>query len=445
MFISRITGGIDVPEKLPLAGPSNIGHVDIRPKHVFIPMAQSLGKPCLPVVKSGDAVKLGQIIGTTEENIGSYVHASVSGTVIEISDMPLITGGAGPAVIIENDMLDDLIDAYGTPRRVEPGKDAFLETIKKAGVVGMGGATFPSHAKLQLKEADNIDLILVNGAECEPLLMADETLMCEFPDKIVRGAKLVMDACGARAAIAGVERDMPRAIACLRAADRQGMDFRVQPLPRHYPMGGEKQLIQYLTGKECPAGKMPKDIGVLVYNVATLAAIADAVDRSIPLVRRICTVAGDVVEPKNIMFPIGTLAKDMIELCEGFAGDASLVILGGPMMGKPLERLDVPLTKSSNGLIVINERHDATCAEEYPCIRCNRCSDACPMRLMPQFINACRREENWEGCGRFRADSCINCGCCAYVCPSAIPLAAHCSAAGREVKRRKNLPAPKEE
>ncbi len=432
----RIIGGVDIPEDLGLAKPGATRYTTIIPKHVFIPMQQSSGKPCEPVVKPGNRVRLGQVIGETDEKIGSFVHASVSGTVIEVDEMKLASGKDGTTVIIENDMQDTPVDSYGTPNRLE-NRNALLDTVKQMGIVGMGGATFPSHIKMDLEEADNIDFLLVNGAECEPLLSSDEVLMCDFTDQVVRGAQIVCNACGVREVIAGVEEDMPDALECLKRAKHDGMNFRVESLPRHYPMGGEKQLIQFLTGREYPVDKMPKDVGVLVFNVATLAALADAADRSVPLTRRICTVAGDVKNPANVLFPVGTLAKDMIEYCGGFSGDASLIILGGPMMGKSLASLDVPLTKSSNGLVIINERHDTTTQPEYPCIHCNRCADACPMRLLPQMIDARYRDEDWDMCRTLHADSCIDCGCCTYVCPSAISLAEHAFEAGKKIKQMK--------
>ena len=433
MFMKSIPGGveIDVPWSAPEGWDS---HAVIEPDMVFIPMAQGPGDPCSPVVKAGDRVREGQIICEADTFVSAYAHASVSGTVREIAEKPQANGKKTVTVIIENDGRHEMAEPL--PPAEPTDAEQLRETIRNAGIVGMGGAGFPSHVKVEGGRG-KIDRLILNGSECEPLLRADATLMSLHAERILAGCRIVMAATGAPKAMVGIESNKPEALGAMRRAVQGFTNMEIRELPHIYPMGGEKQLIKALTGREVPIGGLPSDAGLLVLNVATAFAVAEAVQRSKTLVRRLCTVAGDVVNPMNMVFPVGTPVKDALTFCGGMASTASRVIVGGPMMGRAVDRLDVPLTKTSGGLVVINQDHDGFRHSEYPCIRCSRCSRACPMALMPQDIDRAFRVSDVRACERLQATTCINCGGCTYVCPSHIPLAANIVTASQKVKEHK--------
>ena len=405
---------------------------EFRPAHIYLSMCQGDEAPCRPIVHVGERVRVPQPVGEASDKKSVDIHSGISGTVVAIRDEDnALSGTTETVVIIENDGLDEPFPLHKREDDVYPGREALAGIIKHAGIVGMGGAAFPSHAKLG--GGGGLEILLVNGAECEPLLCADAALMLARSEAIVDGCRLIMEALGIPTAILGIESDKPSAIAEMCKQTEGVREVRVESLPRIYPMGGEKQLILKLTGKEVPAGKLPSDVGAIVFNVATIAAVADAVRRGIPLTHRICSVVGDVAAPRNIRFPVGSCTVDVVEFCGGWVGEPSRVIVGGPMMGKAAANADAVLSKTANGLLLMNREHDPD-REERPCIRCNRCSDACPMRLMPQFLDMAGRKENWRESSRLSAERCINCGCCSHVCPAFIPLAANITQTAKKLK-----------
>lgn len=407
--------------------------VDFRPERIFVSMCQDGPEPCRPTVAIGERVRIRQRIGEAlgEKNVD--IHSGLSGTVAAIRrvDNPM-TDAEETEIVILGDGEDEFAPVAGMGDGAAPDRNTLATILCSAGIVGMGGAAFPSHIKLD--SAGRIDVLLVNGAECEPLVQADAALMTHRADVIVDGCLIVMGALDIPAAIVGIEQDKPKALSAMRDSVKNVPAIRVEALPPLYPAGGEKQLVLRLTGREIPEGKPPATAGVVVFNVATLAAVADAVRRGIPLTHRLCSVVGDIGVARTVRYPVGTRARDLIDFCGGWLGDPDSLVFGGPMMGKATTREDISLLKSTNGLLLINREH-AIANEERPCIRCGRCSEACPMRLMPQFIDDARRREDWPQCRRLSAVSCINCGCCTYVCPSSIPLAAAIAKTACRLKR----------
>ncbi len=431
-----VIGGIDIDvpwRRLDEAGPA----LEFVPKRVAIPLSQGSGKPAEAVVEVGQEVKLGQVVGEAKEKSAARAHASVSGTVERIGDTPTADGEKKTCVWIRNDFKNTMADPIERkPDGDGPASERIIDAVKKAGIIGMGGAMFPSGTKLKV-DPGAIDWCLINGAECEPRVESDSVLMVTETKRVIRGAALIRQATGAKRVAFCIEDDKTVAIAAMTETVGATPDVTVIRLPHHYPMGGEKQLILYVTGREVPEGCLTSDVGVVVFNVGTAAAIADAVDKGKVLTSRLCTVAGDVARPAVIRVPLGSLAEEVLEFCGGASSDYGKVIMGGPMMGKALGRLDVPLHKGANSLVVIATNNDRATLPEQPCIRCDRCSMVCPMRLMPQLLDRAQRRDDLAALKRLKATSCINCGCCTYICPSRIPLARNITAASSTVKKMK--------
>ncbi|MBR6752754.1 MAG: electron transport complex subunit RsxC [Clostridia bacterium] len=384
---------------------------------VVIHMAMNIGAPATPCVKKGDPVKIGQVIGTPNGFMSVPVHASVSGEVTAVEDIPYLGTGNVKAVFIKNDFLNTWEDLrpLGDVEQVDPS--LIIPAIRDAGITGMGGASFPTHVKLTFPEGARCDTILVNGAECETHLTADHRLMIEESQRIVNGLRAVMRAVNVPKAIIGIEDNKPEAISAMQEAvsDREGIS--VQPLKTKYPQGGEKQLIQALTGRQVPAGKLPIDCHVVVLNVGTCAAIADAVTEGKPLVSRITTVTGCVNTPKNLRVPIGTRVEDMIGACDGFSEEPGKIFFGGAMTGIAIPNISTPTAKSTNGIVALNEK-DARSLDETACIRCGRCVAACPIGLNPYKIKVAADASDFETAEKLHVMDCMLCGSCAYVCPA---------------------------
>ncbi len=408
----------------------------IHPLRVVVPMQQHIGAPCQPHVKVGDSVKVGQRIGNSDAFVSVPVHASVSGTVSAVEERQLPNGRGVTAVEIENNGLYQLDDSIKPPPPLDELAPAdIVEIARQAGLVGMGGATFPLCVKLSVKEDQKVDTLLLNGSECEPMLAADDVVMQTQGELILKGAKAAAKAVGAGRIIIGIEANKPVAIDVMDDACRKESSITVHPLATRYPQGGEKQLIQAVTGREVPIGKLPLDVGVVVSNVSTMAALGHALTTGEPLTSRVCTVTGDVNTPQNVRFPIGTLASDVISFCGGFNGAPARVVAGGPMMGLTLTTLATPLAKGNNGLVIFNTAQPLP-PQEDPCIRCNRCVSACPMRLMPLFIDRAYRQGDDARTAQLQAQSCINCGCCSYVCPAKRRLAENITRAKGDLDKK---------
>lgn len=439
--------GVHPPEGKDLAQDRAI-EVMPTPGEVMIPLLQHVGAPCEGTVKPRTEVAVGDELGTSGAFVSAPVHASISGKTgrtgavtlpngRHVAVIPIKAEGAQP---LEGKALFD--DLYGGEWPTE-GLDrhdpkAIVDACRKAGLVGQGGAAFPAHVKLTRNEKKPIDLILINGCECEPYLTADYRLMLEAPAPIVAGAILARHAAGAREAVVCVEDNKPRAIEALRKAV-QGTQVAVRVMKTKYPQGGEKQLIYAATGREVPGGGLPLDIGVVVLNVGTAAALARAVLRGKPLTHRVVTVTGSGVKnPKNLLVPIGTSFRDLIRCCGGLTDDARRIVAGGPMMGFSVSDPDTPVTKGTSGITVLSGK-ELEKSEETNCVRCGRCVDVCPMRLVPTKLGLAARSNLPELAVHYHVMSCMECGCCAYVCPGRLPLVQLIRIAKIQIR---SLPAP---
>jgi len=389
-------------EKLPL------------PQKVYLPLIQHLGKMCNPEVKVGDTVSLGQKIASVQAHVYAPIHASLSGKVIAIQDWPHPVLGRAKAVVIEGDGRDDQ-SVFGLKGQQEVGKltpQDIRKIVLDAGIVGMGGASFPTHIKLNPPRP--VDTLIINGAECEPYLTADARLMVEKTAEISLGISLVAKCLGAQKIYIGIEANKPEAVKAFSKIS----GIQVKVLKPEYPQGGEKQLIQNILGKEIPRAKLPFDIGVVVQNVATVYAIYEAVYKGKPLIERIVTVTGSCVQnPKNLLVRLGTPIKNLIEFCGQLLEEPAKIIIGGPMMGIAQYTDEVPIIKSSGGLLLMNKK-EAKVLEEDPCIRCAACVRGCPVGLMPCQINLASEKTLWSLAKEHGALDCIECGICNFVCPS---------------------------
>jgi len=382
------------------------------PEKVYLPLIQHLGKTCNAEVSVGNMVKAGQRIAGIQAHLSAPIHASISGKVIAIQDWPHPVLGRSKAIVIEGDGRDTH-ELFTLRTQAEVDRltaEEVRKIVLNAGIVGMGGASFPTHIKLTPPQP--VDTLIINGAECEPYLTADSRLMVEQTGEIVQGASLIARCLGIKTVYIGIEENKPEAIKAF-----SGTPFQVKVLKSDYPQGGEKQLIQNILGKEIPRGKLPFDIKVLVQNVATIYAIYEAVYKNKPLFERVVTVTGSCVKsPKNLLVRLGTPIKNLIEFC-GLKEEPAKVIIGGPMMGIAQYTDEVPVIKSSGGLLLLNKK-EAQGLEEQPCIRCAACVRGCPIGLMPCQINLAAERSFWNLTKEYSAGDCIECGICNYVCPA---------------------------
>ena len=398
-------------------------HIDLvrfpEPKTVVIPLSMHAGAPANPIVEVGDTVKVGQKIGEAAGFISAPVHSSVSGTVVAIENRPHATRGVCLSVVIESDGKDTLHES------VQPHKDLeeltpeeIIDIVKESGIVGMGGAGFPTFVKL--KPAQPVDTVLLNGCECEPLLTADHRLLLAYADDIVFGLKAMLKATGAEKGIIVIEDNKPDAIEVMQAKVAELENIEVCVAKTKYPQGAEKMLIKRVLKRQVPSGGLPAHVGVVVGNVSSTKAIADAIKTGMPLIERIVTVTGERVKnPGNFIVKIGTSAKELIDYCGGTVGDKEITFkAGGPMMGFVLPDIDVPVMKGSNGFIAIDTDH----TEPQECIKCGRCVDVCPMELSPLYFAKYADEGNWQGMLDMKVRDCMECRCCEYICSSKIPL-----------------------
>ncbi|AND84564.1 electron transport complex subunit RsxC [Clostridium tyrobutyricum] len=390
------------------------------PDKVIIPVRQHIGAPASPLVEKGDEVKKGQLIAASGGFISSNIHASISGKVIDVGNYPHPTFGVCTAIVIENDGKDEWIEGIPTTRNFEDLNESdILEIIKENGVVGMGGATFPTHVKLSPPKDKKIDVFILNAAECEPYLTADHRAMIEYQDKITTGVKIVMKILKPEKCYIGIENNKPDSIKSMKQTFSDISNVQVVSLPTKYPQGAEKMLIKVLTGREVPSGGLPADVGVVVQNVGTLIAISDAVERGIPLIQRITTVSGGAINsPKNLLVRIGTSFSDAINFCGGFSKDPVKIIMGGPMMGFAESNLDIPIIKGVSGILALT-KNEVNSGRESPCIRCGRCIQACPMGLNPSMLSILGQNDLYkEAKDEYNLLDCVECGSCVYSCPA---------------------------
>ena len=404
------------------------------PKTVVIQMSQHLGAPANPIVQVGDYVKVGQKIGEAAGFISAPVHSSVSGTVVAIEPRMHATRGCEmTAVVIESDGKNELHESVKPHKSYEElTPDEIIEIIKEAGIVGMGGAGFPTCVKL--KPAKPVDTILLNGCECEPMLTADHRVLLEFADDIIYGLKAILKTTGAEKGLIVIEDNKPDAIEHLQAkvADLDNIDVFVAKTK--YPQGAEKTLIERVMGRIVPNGGLPADVGVVVSNISTVKAISDAIQTGMPLIERVATVTGPKIKnPGNFIVKIGTNVQELIDYCGGTTEDDVLIKMGGPMMGFELKDLNVPMMKGSNGIIAI----DTDETEEVACIKCGRCVDVCPMELSPLYFAKYADEQNWQGMKDMNVMNCVECRCCEFICSSKIPLVSKIKAGKLAVRELK--------
>ena len=404
------------------------------PKEVVIPLSMHAGAPANPTVQVGDTVKVGQVIGEPAAFISGFVHSSVSGTVTAIENRPHATRGECLSVIIRSDGKNTLHES------VQPREDAdsltpdeIVEIIKNAGIVGMGGAGFPTAVKL--KPAKPVDTILLNGCECEPLLTADHRVLLEYADDVIFGLRMIIKAVGAKKGVIVIEDNKPDAIALMQEKTAGCSNMEVVAAKTKYPQGAEKMLIKRVTGRQVPRGGLPADVGCVVSNISTTKAIADAIQKGMPLIERVVTVTGERLKnPGNYIVKIGTNTKDLIDYCGGITGQGEVTVkAGGPMMGFVLTDTNVPIMKGSNGIIAVDTDH----AAEQPCIKCGRCVDVCPMELSPLYFAKYADQENWQGMKDMHVMDCIECRSCEYICSSKIPLVAKIKAGKTAVRGMK--------
>jgi len=403
------------------------------PEVVVIPLSMHAGAPAEPVVQVGDTVKVGQKIGEAAAFISSPVHSSVSGTVTAIETRRHATRGECLSVVIQSDGKNTLHESVQPHKALEDlTPDEIVDIVREAGIVGMGGAGFPTAVKL--KPAKPVDTVLLNGCECEPLLTADHRVLLEYADDVIYGLKAMIKTVGAEKGIIVIEDNKQDAIELMEDKTAGCENIEVVAAKTKYPQGAEKMLIKRVLKRQVPSGGLPADVGCVVANVSTTKAISDAIQKGMPLIERVVTMTGERLKnPGNYIVKIGTSTKELIDYCGGITGDDVTIKAGGPMMGFDLSDPDVPIMKGSNGIIAVDTDHTA----EQPCIKCGRCVDVCPMELSPLYFSKYADEENWQGMKEKNVMDCIECRSCEYICSSKIPLVTKIKAGKNAVRGMK--------
>lgn len=434
----RLRGGIHAEEhKSDTSGKAIAARLPL-PKKLYIPVQQHVGKPAEPVVKVGDKVLKGRLLAHSQGAISAPVHAPSSGTVIDVVDYPAPHPSALPirTIVLETDGLDQWTETVIPldPFQLDP--EEICLRVGAAGVVGLGGAVFPSAVKLGLGRKNKIQTLLINAGECEPFLTCDDRLMQERAGDIALGIRLMLRGMEAVDAIVGIEDNKPEAYRAMRQACKPYSNIRVEPVPTRYPMGWDRQMLRYLTGREIPADGRATDIGVVIHNVATAYAVYRAVVLGQPLISRVVTVAGGAVgEPQNVEVLIGTLMSEVLAFCRTDKSRIARLIMGGPMMGDALPLAEVPVVKACNGILALSPEQIEQ-PEVKPCIRCSSCVTACPAGLLPLEMASRIRANQLDAAVDLGLKDCISCGSCSYVCPSNIPLVHYFKYASGELYKR---------
>ena len=395
------------------------------PKKAIIPLVQHIGAPAKPVVQKGDAVKVGQLLAEAGGFVSAPIHSPVSGKVAKIDTAVDAWGMKMQAIYIDVEG-DEWMPEIDRTDIIVPFSNLdskeIIDKIKNAGIVGLGGACFPTHVKLMPPPGKKAEVLIVNGVECEPYLTCDHQLMLERGEQIMIGIELVMKALGINRAIIGIENNKPDAIAHMQKLAAEVPGVEVQPLKLRYPQGGEKQLIDACIGRQVPSGALPIEVGAVVDNVATLFAVYEAVQKNKPLISRVMTVTGkDVKNPGNYEVRFGTPLADVLEMAGGVPESTGKIIGGGPMMGRAMQNIDMPCNKRMSGALLMTEAESKR-VDPSPCIRCAKCVSACPMGLEPYLLAKLSAAQNWEAMEKLNIMDCIDCGCCLFTCPSHRPL-----------------------
>ncbi|MCI5591725.1 MAG: electron transport complex subunit RsxC [Ruminococcus sp.] len=420
--VVKVRGGVKVDHQ------KNTAETEVvripEPQKVVLPMQQHIGAPCTPTVKVGDTVAIGQVLGDSDKFVSAPIHASVSGKVSAIGNVKLPNGAVVQGVTIESDGERRLYDGIEPPKA--DTKEEFLKAIRASGLVGLGGAGFPTHVKLNVPPDKNVDTLVINAAECEPYITVDYRECIDNSWDILSGIHIIKDMLGIENVIIAVENNKPKAFEVLkRIADSDnysGDHTKLMSLESRYPQGAEKMMVQSATGRKVPPGKLPADVGCIVMNVASVAFVARYIKTGKPLVSRSLTVDGSAIaEPKNVRVPIGTSIADIIDFCGGFKEEPRKIITGGPMMGLSITGTDLPVIKNNNAILAFTEK-DAKLMQEGDCIRCGRCAAACPMSLVPTLIERYTKAGDTDALKKIGVNVCMECGSCAYSCPAKKPL-----------------------
>lgn len=410
------------------------------PEIVNIPIKQHIGSPAKILVSKGDKVKVGTLLADADGIVSSDVHSSVSGEVTKIDDLPSSNGYEEKMITIkvEGDEWDSSIDrSDNIIKEINLSSEAIISKIREGGIVGMGGAGYPTPIKTTVPEGKKVDLLIVNGIECEPFLTADDRLMVEHAEEIIMGARVINRALGIQNAIIAIDENKSKAIDILMSLSKRYVGVNVKVCRTKYPQGGEKQLIKAITGQELPLGKLPMDMGCVVQNVGTVFAVYEAVLKNKPLFERIVTISGDgCIHPGNYRVRVGTPVSSLIEETGGLEDDVHKIILGGPMMGNAIVNIAAPVTKLTSGILLLKDesfsKHEAS-----SCIRCGKCALSCPAGLRPFAIKqAITFNDTTEDLRKLHAGDCIECGCCSYICPANIPLLDYCKIAKQEIRKK---------
>jgi len=388
-----------------------------------LPLSQHIGAPSVPIVKKGQAVRRGEKIADAKGFVSVALHSPVDGVISDIGIYTTPKGEVAPGIRIKTDPFSIQEHQPAPIDWTSMDLPGFIKAVQESGMVGLGGAAFPAHVKFSIPEGKHCRYIMLNGCECEPFLTADHRTMVEYPDEIIRGIAIVTHFLKPEKTFIGIEANKPDAIDILKKkAAASGLPIEVVPLAVKYPQGAEKMMITAILDQEVPSGKLPIDVEVLVTNIGTAKAIADYFDTGMPLIERIITVTGTALrEPSNLLIPIGTPMQDVIDFCGGMTDDTARILLGGPMMGAVQKTLDVPVLKGTSGLLVLSSR-EVRDFQEYNCIRCGRCVEACPLFLNPARMGLLAKKGLWEDMMEYNVMDCFECGSCSYVCPSGIPL-----------------------
>lgn len=411
-------GGVNVPHRKNTRNLKSI--IMPPPQNVILPMVQHIGAPCTPIVAAGDTVKLGQLVAASDNLVSAPIHASVSGTVLKIDKILMPNGAKVDAVFIESDGKMEPCEDIKSHK--VKSKEDLVSAAKNSGLVGLGGAGFPAHVKLNIPKGKNIDTLIINAAECEPYITTDNRAIIEESRCIISGIRMILNSLNIKKAVIGIENNKPLAIKCLNDALHGNNDISVLVLKSKYPQGAEKVLIKSITGREVPVGKLPLDVGCIVMNVVSVLTLFTYTQTGMPLVSKRITVDGSAIkEPKNLIVPIGTPISEVIKFCGGYKVEPKKILMGGPMMGIALIDDSFPILKQNNAILAFEESY-AKVPQPSACIHCGRCIENCPMRLAPTLLEQNVEMQNIDALNKLSIMNCMECGCCSYNCPAFRPL-----------------------